>query len=226
MNKKQKTALILNIIIFLMAVVGSVLCFGEIYVVETKRIEHGIRLLKFFTTQSNVFAGITSFVYIIFLLRERKTKKSIPIAVNIVRYIATIDLVITFLVVALFLGFITEEGYFSLYVNANFFFHFAIPVVNFISFAFFENIAKFKFSYTFWGLTHLVLYSIFYLIIVFTHFHDGAVALEYDWYAFAQFGLGIMFAFAVGIIALGYLTAFLLYKLNNIGKKTNKKQVG
>lgn len=215
MDKKQKTALILNIVIFVLAVVGSIFCFGEIYIIQTKPIEHGIKLLKFFTVQSNVMAGITSLLYIIFFLRERKRKKKIPSFVNILRYIATIDLIITFLVVALFLGFIVEEGYLSLYFNANFFFHFAIPVLNFVSFTFFENSFKLRFRDTFWGMSHLILYSIFYLIIVLTHIKDGAVSLEYDWYAFAQFGFGVLVALAVSVLGAGYLISYLLFKFYN-----------
>ncbi len=218
MDKKLKISLILNIFIFLMAVVGSIFCFGEIYLVYTKPLDHGIRLLKFFTVQSNVLAGITSLLYIIYFLRENKTKKPIPMAVHILRYIATIDLVVTFLVVALLLGFIVDEGYFSLYVNANFFFHFAIPVLNLISFAFFESTPKLNFKDTFVGVIHLILYSIFYLTVVLINYHDGAVPLEHDWYGFAQLGLGIAFVCAIVILVGGYLVAFLLYKINNKNK--------
>ena len=215
MTKLQKTALTLCTIVFITAVIGSILCFGEIYIFPTKPLEHGIKILKFFTVQSNILAGITAFIYVVFLLLENKTKKPIPLTVYILRYIATIDLIITFLVVALFLGFIAEEGYFSLYLNANFFFHFAIPVINFTSFIGFENVPKLTFKQTFLGISHLTIYSIFYLIVVITHFHDGAVDIYYDWYAFAQLGLGIAFIFAIGVFAIGYIFAFLLYKLNN-----------
>ena len=218
MRAKQKVSLIFNILIFLLAFVGSIFCFGEIYLSPTTSIEHGIKLFKFFTVQSNVFAGITSLVYIIFYFREKKTKKQIPFFVTILRYIATIDLVITFLVVALFLGFVTEDGYFSLYLNANFLFHFLIPVLNFISFAFFEN-SKLKFRHTFLGLTHLLLYSAFYLAIVLTHFKNGKVPLEYDWYAFAQFGFIIMAVSAAIVLFMGYFTAYVIYIINNRHKK-------
>ena len=215
MEKRQKIALILNIIIFVLAIIGSIFCFGEIYLVYTKPLDHGIRLMKFFTVQSNVLAGVVSFVYIIFLLRNNKTKKPMPTYVNILKFVATIDLVITFLVVALFLGFIVDEGYFSLYVNANFFFHLAIPVLNFISFVWYEERPKFKFWYTFLGLIHIILYSTFYLTVVLTHFQDGAVPLFYDWYGFAQLGLGIAFVCAIVVIALSYTVSYVLYKINN-----------
>ena len=214
MGKRQTLALSFNITIFLLAVLGSVLCFGEIVFVETKIYEHGIKMLKFFTVQSNVLAGITALFYVIFFIRERKTKKEIPMFVHILRFVATIDLAITFLVVALFLGFITDEGYFSMYVNANFLFHFLIPVLNFVSFEFFEQSPRFTIKHTFWGVLHLILYTIFYLIVVLTHF-NGSVPLEYDWYAFAQLGLPIAFMCAVLILGLGYLVSFLLHKLKN-----------
>lgn len=212
-NRKEKIALTLNIVVFFMVLVGSILCFGEIFVVKTKVVEHGIRLLKFFTLQSNILAGISSLVYIIFFIIKRKKQKEIPFAVQILRYISCIDLILTFLVVALFLGFIVEDGYFSLFVNANFFFHFAIPVINFVSFAFFENVLKLKFKHTFLGIIHVVLYAIFYITVVLLHFENGAVSIEYDWYAFAQAGLLIAFVCFFVVLLVSYLTAYLLYRI-------------
>ena len=219
MNNKKTISLVLCSLIFLLAVVGSIFCFAEITFVETKIIAHGIEFFKFFTVQSNVLAGITALIYIIFLVREQKTQKKIPIWVFILRFIATIDLIITFLVVALFLGFITDEGYLSMFVNANFLFHLAIPIINFASFVFYENPPKFKFSYTFWGITHLILYGIFYIIVVLLHYQNGTVPLEYDWYAFAQKGLVIAFVCATVVWGLGYLVSFMLYKINNRKKQ-------
>ena len=176
--------------------------------------------MKFFTVQSNVLAGVTALLYIIFLLSERKTQKKIPLVIHVLRYIATIDLIITFLVVALFLGFIVDEGYFSMYTNANFFFHFAVPVLNLISFVWFEDTPKFKLIHTLYGMLHLALYSVFYLIVAVSHFKNGAVDIYYDWYAFAQKGLPLAFVSGIVVMALGYFTAYVLYKIIN---KLNKQ---
>ncbi|MBQ7453370.1 MAG: hypothetical protein IJS68_03840 [Clostridia bacterium] len=222
MERRDKIALTLNIVVFLMALVGSILCFGEIYIVNTKPIEHGIKLLKFFTLQSNILAGVSALLYVVFFLRERKTERKTPFFVYMLRYIATIDLILTFLVVALFLGFIVEEGYFSLYVNANFFFHFAIPIINFINYIGVERKPLLKLKHTFVGLIHVLLYAIFYIAVVIAHFSDGAVAIEYDWYAFAQKGLPIAFVCAFVVLGVSYLTAFGLYK--GVNKKQTKKQ--
>lgn len=215
MNKRQKFALAFNIIILALVIFGSVLSFAEIQFFSTKAYDHGYRLLKFFTLQSNILAGVTSLLYIFYLVREVKKQKAIPKWVNILRYIASIDLIITFLVVALFLGFIAEDGYFSLYLNANFLFHFLVPILTVVSFIFFEKKPVFRFRDTFLGLTHLFLYAIFYTVNVFAHMHDGVVEIEHDWYAFAHYGTGLMFAFAVGVIGIGYLASFALYKIIN-----------
>ena len=212
MNKREKISLGLNIAVFLMAIVGSILCFGEIQIIYSKPIEHGIKLLKFFTIQSNIFAGIMSMLYIIFAIREQRLNKQMPKIIYILKYIATIDLIITFLVVALFLGFITDEGYFSLYVNANFFFHFAIPLINFVCFVWFDKSFDLKIKHTFIGLSHILLYSVFYISVVLSHITDGVVPLEFDWYGFAQKGIGVAFVCAIVVLAVGYLTSFLLYK--------------
>ena len=215
MGKKEKIALSCNIVLFLLVIVGSVLAFGEIYIFPTQQIDRGGGLLKFFTVQSNLFGGVTSLLYVIFLLRKRIKGKSIPVSIHVLRFVATIDLLITFLVVALFLGFIVADGYLSLFVNANFLFHFLIPVLNVISFLFFEKKTSLKFWNIFVGLAHLDAYAVFYFVVAFTHFHDGHVTLEYDWYAFAQFGVGIAIAFAVIVLGLGFLVAYALFSINN-----------
>ena len=224
MERTKKIALVLNIVVLIMALVGSILCFGEIYIMETKAIEHGIKLLKFFTLQSNILAGLVALAFIIFLAREQKSKKLIPKVVYLLKYIATIDLIITFLVVALFLGFIVSEGYFSLYTNANFFFHFAIPILCVISFVWFEGVPTLKLKHTFIGVAHLAVYAVFYMAVVLTHFKDGAVDIYYDWYAFAQKGILIAFISAIIVLSLGYLVSFAIYKIiNKRNNALNKK---
>ena len=215
MERRKKWALIFNVAIFYLALIGCEMCFCNIVIIPTTSHAEGIELLKFFTLQSNIFAGITALIYVIFLLVNRKKKKEIPMLIHILRFIATIDLVITFLVVALFLGFIAEDGYFSLYLNANFLFHFLIPILNFVSFTFFEKKPRFEFRHIFAGLTHFFLYTVFYLTTVLVHFKDGAVDLKYDWYAFAHFGLGIAFICAVIVFSLGFLVAYLIYRIVN-----------
>ena len=159
-----------------------------------------------------MLAGISALIYLIYFFKGRKSKKMLPIGVHYLRFVATVDLVITFLVVGLFLGFITDEGYFSLFVNVNFLFHFAIPVLSFISFVFFENAPKFKFYCTFIGVSHLIWYIIFYLATVLNNYDNGYISIKYDWYAFAQKGLGVSLICAVIVFGIGYLTSFILYK--------------
>lgn len=216
MNKKQKIALTLNVVIFLMAVVGCVLCFN----VKSDPLGHAIKVLHYFTLQSNIFAGVISLIYIIFALKKHTSKKFEKV-LHILRYIITVNLIITFLVVTLFFGFIAEDGYFSMFENANFFFHFAIPVTNFVSFVFFENVFKLKISHTFFGMIHIGLYGIYYLINCLLHYENGSVPITYDWYYFTQFGIVWAFIIAFVILLIAYLVCFLLCKLKNKIFKNN-----
>ena len=222
MNSKQKISLFLNIIIVIFCIIGCILCFGGIRFVDVPLLDHGIRNLKFFTVQSNIFAGIMSAVYVFCLIKQKNTNKPIPTTVNVLKFIATIDLAITFLVVACFLGFLVEQGYWSLFVNANLLFHLFIPLIGFVSFVIYEDTPLFRFSFTFVGLIHIFLYSIFYYCVVLTHMQDGVVDLKYDWYAFAQLGLPMSFVFALILFGLAYLASFTIYKLNNKFAMTKK----
>lgn len=216
MDKRKKIAITLNFIIFALAVIGSIMTFFDIRFIDVKVWEHGIKELKFFTVQSNIFAGIISLVFAIYLILEHKTNKPVPKPVHILKFMVTVDLVITFLVVALLLGFFVEDGYYTVFVNSNLFFHLIIPILNFISFAFFEDVPNFSIKYTFFGIIHLTAYSIFYLIVVLTHYNDGGIDIYYDWYAFAQLGLPMAFVFAFIILSLGYLVSYITYKINKI----------
>ena len=220
MTKKDKLSLIFNCIIFAVTVFACVITFCDILFIEVPVLEHGIKIMKFFTMQSNVLAGIVALLYVIFYVLRSKKGKKFPTILYVLKYIATIDLIITFLVVTLFLGFIVEEGYFTLFVNGNFFFHFFTPVINAVSFICFEEFYLKEFKYTFTGIIHMVLYSIFYMSVVLTHMVDGVVDLKYDWYAFAQKGLPLAFAIALGLLVITYFVGFALWKIKN---KQNQK---
>ena len=216
MNKKKKLSIIFNVLIFVFVLFGSIMAFGKITVIPVSSDSGNI--LKYFTVQSNILAGIVALLYVIFYIKNKDKDIKVPFFVFVLKYIATIDLLITFLVVALFLGFITPDGYISVYYNANFFFHLIVPILNIISFIFFEPFYFVKKIQTLFGVIHLFIYSIFYQIVAISHFENGKVDIKYDWYAFAQNGVIVALLFAVVLLAIGYLTAFAFWKI-----KINRK---
>ncbi len=158
-----------------------------------------------FTTQSNVVSGVVAIIIIVFdILILLKKRNELPQWLKIIKMVTTTGVTLTFLVVVFYLGFVAiSEGhsYFILFRNTNLFFHFLTPVSAIISFTLFEGRNDIKFKYTFLNMIHMIGYSIFYSINVFTHLNnDGSVNRKYDWYYFV---LGENWTFI--LVALGML---------------------
>ncbi len=122
-NTKNKLPLIINSIIIVFEIIGCIMCA-----------KHGLSVLQYYTVLSNIFALITSTLYVAFYL---KTKNSIPIAVSFLRYASTVCLTLTFAVV-LFI-FVPLAGFSVMVEGVQIFHHLLCPVLSFISFVFFEK---------------------------------------------------------------------------------------
>ena len=151
-NKKIKVSLVINIIIFILAVVASIIMFtGFKFMGDEKVLEHTkIGMLKFFTVQSNIFMGIMALTFAckeIEVIKHKKTE--IPTSLYILKLVSTVGVGLTFLTVFVYLGPISEGGTLSMLKNSNLFFHFLIPVISMINFVFFEKTYKLKFKHTF-----------------------------------------------------------------------------
>lgn len=206
-NKRLFISLVFNFCIFAIVLAVSIILLKK-----------SPSSIKYFTTQSNIFAGITSLVMLIFeiLYLVKKTNK-IPKWVSIFKMISTVGVVLTFMVVAFYLNFVAVSqgySYFRLYQGTDFFFHFLVPVLAAISFMFFEGRKDIKFRYTFVNLIHLLGYIIFYAINVLTHLQNGKAIRKYDWYYFATGDLWLMFPVGLLILLLGYGFGFGLWIIN------------
>lgn len=126
-NKKLKIALIFNLIVLCLEII-SFTVMGKF------KLEH----LKFYTVLSNILCMITSAIYVAvyFIKREKITSKWI----NYLKFVTTVNLVITFSVCLLILGPTKEVTYKWLFLNyPNIFHHLLCPILTTISFLFFEN---------------------------------------------------------------------------------------
>lgn len=180
----------------------------------------GFECLKYFTVLSNIFAGITSLIYLVCqvlnLIRETKIK---PWAL-VLEYMSTISVAITFFVVVFFLAPVRQANggsYFEMFRGANFFFHLIIPVICMINFIFFENETKVIYKYMGLDIIPVILYAVFYILNYELHL-TGAVSqdgsLNYDWYGFltsgSAFNIILMVLLFIAItIGLGFLFLFL-----------------
>ena len=221
--KKIKISFILNIVIVIFTILASIMMFTDFKfmngiepILEVTK----LGMFKFFTVDSNLLVGIASLILAIYekrLLNNRIT--SIPIKYYILKFIATVSVSLTFLVVFFYLGPISPNGISSLLQNSNLFFHLIIPLLSMVSFIFFEYNDSFKFKYVLYSIIPTVAYEIFYLINVLIHIENGKVSPQYDWYYFIQGGLWQIIIMIPFMIFITYIIGVVIWlvskKFNN-----------
>lgn len=213
--RKLKVSVILNFVIFAMTATGVFMTLTGIELVGGEYdATYGFLAFKYFTVQSNFIGGVYSLFFAIFGLRvlRGKTEKMPRIAYGL-KLVFTVALAVTFIVVACVLAPFIETGYFSMYLNANFFFHFAIPLLSVITFAFYEG-AEIKFRYTCYALVPTSLYGVFYVTVALTHMEGGVVSPDYDWYKFMSSGALVAVGVGAFIFAFTFLFAVFLRFIN------------
>ena len=220
MNKiiRYKLSLFYNCLIVVLTILSTIIMFtgykfmhGVEPVLETTK----LGVFKYFTVDSNIFAGIISVLFIFINIRLLKGEMEyVSKRQYILKLMATVGVFLTFSVVFLYLGPISKGGISSLLQNSNLFFHFVIPLLNVIDFIFFIKINDIKYRYAFYGFVPMLLYSCFYITNVLLHIENGMVSIKYDWYWFVQNGLWTMVIVIPIIILLTYLLSLILIILN------------
>ena len=222
MIRDNKVSFILNLFIFIFVLPCAILSFTRI-----QNVGGGLTVIKYFTVQSNIVSGITSLIFVIYyiLISKKKTAK-IPKLVYVLKFVATIDLLLTFFTVLFFLAPTISTGFFSLYAYTNFFFHFLVPVLTFVSFVFFESEYLFSFRITFIGMIHFICYSIFYFVIAVSHLgKNGEVPVLYDWYGYSRNGVtGMIISIIVTFIGTYLCSLFLWWICNKMHNKKSAKR--
>ncbi len=220
-KNKIKISISINIFIFFLMIIASVMMFSGFkfmhgndvndMTLETK----SIGMLRFFTVQSNIFAGIISLVFAFKQIQILKGKyDEIPVKYYVLKLMATTAVGLTFLVVFGYLGLIAKGGILSLLMNSNLFFHLIIPVTSILSFILFEKSSNMSFKYTFYGIIPSVLYGIYYIGNILVHMENGKVSPLYDWYWFVQNGVWSALIVAPMIFLISYLISLIIWKLN------------
>ena len=105
-------------------------------------------------------------------------------------------------------------GYFHLFKNSNFFFHFFIPTLYLISFLIFERNDEISFKFTFISLIPTFVYVIFYTLNVLLHLENGKTTYDYDLYGFLDGGIGFAFFVLPFMLIFAYGISFVLWKIN------------
>ena len=219
-NKRVKMSLYINIMITILTIIATIIMitgFKFMTGVEPVLESTKIGVFKYFTVDSNLFAGIISFIFILNEISIIKgEKKEISDKLYILKLMATTAVSLTFIVVFVYLGNIAENGLISLLLNSNLFFHLIIPILNIIDFIFYIKKENITYKYAFYGLIPTLLYAVFYTTNVIIHIENGRVSPKYDWYWFVQNGLWTMVIVAPTILLITYIISVILLLLNKI----------
>ena len=221
--KKIKISLIINILIVILVILGTIFMFTGFKFMPSKDllVATNLEVFKFYTVDSNILLGIMSLIMIIYEIKYLNKKiDKMPEYVYLLKLIGVSGIALTFLVTLVFLT--PRYGFYSMYNNTNLIFHLIVPILSFISYIFFEKHQN-KYKYAFLGIIPMFLYAIYYLIQILIHLDNGGLTYKYDFYGFLQGKLqNIFIAFPV-IFLVEYLLSLLIIFGNKKIANSNTK---
>ena len=195
--------------------IAGIKIMGEDIVLANSSIE----AFKYFTVDSNLLMGIAAAVFAYFdYLMITKKKKEIPIAVYAFKHLATVSVMLTFLVTVFYLAPFSEYEFLAFFRNSNLFFHLIVPILSYITYVFFEKKNQDK-EVVMYGVIPMFLYSIFYILVYFFHTGNDSVR-DYDWYKFMSGGVMGSIISIASVYVLTYLISYALWIFN---KRNYKK---
>ena len=162
----------------------------------------GIMCLRYFTVQSNLFAGI---VALIALFYQGKPTK-------VLKFMSATATGLTFVVVALFLG--PVYGYWRMYKRANLFFHLIVPLICMIDYILISDAPK-KMKWKIACTMLTVAYGFGYILNILINGKGGRYPNNNDFYLFLRWGWGVAVLIFAGIILITFGIACMLSFLNS-----------
>lgn len=208
MSRKQlsKTELILNIAIIIMTVTGIILMLtGKPE--EGALQSSGVENFKYYTVLTNVFCGIVSAIYLVFILFKKDTDK-----IRILKLAAVCGVAITFAVVAFMFG--PLYGYPQFYQRGNLFFHLLLPLTAMTEFILVKR-AKMPFKYTVFAAVPTLLYGMGYLLNILINGIGGPWPYTNDFYAFLSWGWPVGIAIFATITLMAFAVACIFRAISN-----------
>ena len=217
MNKREKLSIIFNCLIFiftLFATISMIIGFkfmGQLEVLS----ERNFKSFKYFTVDSNVFAGLVSLAYVIYKLTANGKKRSVmPRAFYILKLAAATGVTLTMMVTVFYLAPTSNGNFLHYFMNSNFFMHLITPLLCIISFIFFEVAEPQKLIMSVPGIIPMLLYSFFYTPNVLLHLDNGKVVRAYDWYNFLTGGAQTVWIVVPVLYLITWIFALGLWALN------------
>lgn len=202
----KNKSLILNILIFLLEVVGLIVNLSI-----NKRIG-----VEYYTSLSNILILITSLLFIIYFFKREK----IPKYLKILKLSSTVCISITFLIVILVLAPMYNFNYkYMLFHNELLYYHLLCPILSIITFIFFDDLNDFNKKDSYFGLSFTLLYAIILSTL-------NILKIVYGPYPFLRVYEQSIFVSIIWFIlinGLSYLVGVILIKMYNKYRKKVKK---
>ena len=213
LSKKNTVLSLVSNIVIILATVGVVISYfcgndGQYHIAPAFR-------FCLFTTDSNILCMLTALILVYFEVRYLATGKPIPRLAIYLKFVGTTAVAVTFSVVVLFLGPLTDFvsmvfGGTSLYM------HFAGPLLAFVSFCFFENLHPLNKKALLPAIIPTVLYGAVYIVMVVILGSENG-----GWIDFYHFNIGgFWYLSCAAIILLTLGLAAVLRLLHNRMTKT------
>lgn len=217
MNKREKLSIIFNCLIFIFTLFATItLIIGFKFMGQFEVLsERNFKSFKYFTVDSNVFAGLVSLAYVIYKLTANGKKRSVmPRAFYILKLAAATGVTLTMMVTVFYLAPTSNGNFLHYFMNSNFFMHLITPLLCIISFIFFEVAEPQKLIMSVPGIIPMLLYSFFYTPNVLLHLDNGKVVRAYDWYNFLAGGAQTVWIVVPVLYLITWIFALGLWALN------------
>lgn len=200
--KRKNISIILNLLIVILEIIGFICVFKY----------NGNIQFEYYTEDSNIIALFVSFIYAIFLLLNKK----IPKWLSMLKYMMTICLTVTFLVVIFVLIPMADFNFFHyMFDGALLYQHTFCPILAIITFIFFDELSNYNLKDNIIGLSLTFLYS---LILVPLNIMDIVVGP----YPFLMVKNQTILASIIWFIILNSLSFIIAFGLRKFRKKALK----
>ena len=209
--KKNRISIIFNILIAIFESIGLYLTFKN----------NGKFGFEFYTEDSNFLALICSTLYVIFLL---KNKDKLPKWLKEFKYISTIGLTITFLVVLFVLMPLYHFNYqFLLFKGSLLYHHLICPILAIISFIFFDDVGKLVMKDTLYGLVLTLIYSVVLVTLNILHIVVGPYPflMVYSQSLYTSIIWFICLTSFSFLISYALMRFYMIYRYKGNNKKTH-----
>ena len=204
MNKKN-VALVINLLIVIFEIVGFVITIKE----------NGRLGIEYYTEDSNILCLIISFIYIFNIIFNKKISKYL----KMFKYISTVCLTVTFLVVILILApmYNFNDG-FLLFHNEFLYHHLLCPLLCIISFIFFDGVSNYSIKDSIVASIATLLYGVVLIVLNIVRVVDG----PYPFLRIYSQPLYMSIVWIVVILCISYFIALILRYFNNLVNKGKK----